>query len=139
MVSWTRFARRLATSCMNSGRIRIAVADQERDDQLGVGIQRGPCPGIASTFRGCLAVATLRCLAWTKDQISSHWMRLDLTPRTFSSWNAMQASPAPQQLRHRVDGDVRHAGYRPHGRTFHQHGEDLDALGGAELVHAHVI
>src|SRR3569623_2565262 len=41
-----------------------------------------------------LAVGTFLALACTKDQISSHWTRRALTPRTLSQWKAAQASPA---------------------------------------------
>ena len=42
-----------------------------------------------------------------------------------------------QQLGNRVDRHVRNAADRAHGRSFAQHGEDLDALGEGQLVHAH--
>ena len=36
----------------------------------------------------------------------------------------------------RVDGYADHAGDRPHGRAFHQHGQDLNTFGEGQLVHA---
>ena len=40
------------------------------------------------------------------------------------------------QAGHGVDGHVRHAADRPHGRALAEHREDLDALGEGQLVHA---
>jgi hypothetical protein len=44
-----------------------------------------------------------------------------------------------QHLRDGVDGHVRNAADRPHGRTFNQHVEDQDALGEWTPVHNHTI
>jgi hypothetical protein len=42
-----------------------------------------------------------------------------------------------EELGHRVDADVDHAGDRPHGGTLAEHAEDLDTLGQGQFVHAH--
>jgi hypothetical protein len=41
-----------------------------------------------------------------------------------------------QELHDGPDRDIGHTGGRPDGRSLAEHGEDLDALGERELVHA---
>jgi hypothetical protein len=74
--------------------VLATVANVPRNDQLGVGINRGPRPDVASAFRGSLGEFNVLLLGVAEDQISSHWTALKVTPRTVLSWKAAQASPA---------------------------------------------
>jgi len=70
-----------------------AVANVPRNDQLGVGINAGPSPNVASRLLGALGELNVLLLGVLNDQISSHYTALAGTLRTIVSWKAAQAWP----------------------------------------------
>jgi hypothetical protein len=57
-------------------------------------------------------------------------------PHLFIMEGVADVASINQKLRNRVDRNPRDPADRSHGRSFNQHGEDLDASGDGQLVHA---
>ena len=119
------------------GVFSVTTADQPGHDQLGIGIQRRPRPSVASLFRGSLGGLDILLLGVGErpdlvalDPAGRHAAHLLVVE------GGTRLAGVDQQLGDGVDRHVGSAGYGAHRRALAEHLEDLDALGGCELVHA---
>jgi hypothetical protein len=113
------------------------VADEIGDHELGVGVQRGPCPDIASASGsrlGGLHVA-LFGVAEAPDFIALHPLRFNAQDLFVMQGEAGFPSVI-QELGHGIDAHAHDAGDRPHRRSLAEHVEDLGAGLGGQFVHA---
>src|SRR5258708_23794903 len=104
------------------------IANMPRDNQLGVGINRGPCPNITSAFGSALGKADVLglCVRKTPDFVALNFGSGDVADSFIMEGGAYGAS-VDKKLRHRVDRHAAHPRDRPHGRSLAKHREDLDA------------
>ena len=122
------------------GAIAVAPADEERNNELRIRVQRGPRPGVASAIGRGLGIRNV--LLFGVDErpnlVDLNSLRLH-PPDVLVVEGSAELASVLEQLRDRVDAHVRNAGDRPHGRSLAEHVEDLGALGDRQLVHAHKI
>ena len=110
------------------------VANIVGHDQVGIGIDCRPRPYVASAFWCGFRSRHVLCLriAERPDFIALNARRLH-TSHSFIMQGQTSFASFNQQLGNGVDRHVRNAADRTHGRTFAQHGEDLDTLGEGSL------
>lgn len=115
----------------------IPAADQVGDDELGIRLDRGPGPDVASPFRLLLRRRDVRLLGVGEglnfidlDALGLHAARmLVMIGRAY-------LPGVLQHLRDCVDRHVHHAADGPHGRALAEHREDLDTLCEGQTVQA---
>lgn len=116
--------------------LSTSASHQPGDAELGVGINRRPCLGVAIPenaliFRGY--VLLLR-VAEGPNFIALHPLALDSTDRLVLVGEAGSAG-IYKGLCDRVDGYIRNPRGCPHGAAFHQQVQDLRSLLDGQAVH----
>lgn len=115
----------------------IATADKMRNEQFRIGLNRGPCPRIAGAINRRFHIR--RVLLLRADE-RPNFVNLNLARLHAAHLGVMEASAEAsgihKELGDGVDAGIRQARNGAHRSTFAEHGEDLGAGFGVELVHA---
>jgi hypothetical protein len=115
----------------------VSPADQPPHDELGVGVQRGPRPGIPGAVRRGLGLGDVLLLAVGEGP--NLVARDALGPDTAHSGVVEGFASAPgidQQLRHRVEADAGDPRDGAQAVALAEQRQDGGTLLGRELVHA---
>lgn len=113
------------------------AAAQEADHQLAIGIQSRSRPAIASFDRRSFGGRNILLLRMDE---APNFVALDPpgldAPNLAVMEHLASLTGFQKQLRNRVGRHIRDACDGVHRGTLAEHGKDLNALGGVELVHA---
>jgi hypothetical protein len=115
-----------------------AIPDKPGRDKLGIGVDRGPRPHVASPFRGGLRGLDVALLGIAE---RPNLIDLDAAASEVAERQALELRASlpgiDQQLRDGVDAHARDAGNAAKAHALNEKGDDLNALGARKLVHTH--
>ena len=119
-------------------RLGVARADVERGDQLGVGVDRHPRPGVAGIVRVCLGGGDVLGLRIDErpNLIDLHALAGQVAHHPVLIFRERRARIS-QQASQGVLADARGAADRPQGHAFDHEAENLSAEIAGELVYRH--